>query len=203
MASDKMIITLDDLVIEFASTMTLGMKAVKAAAETYVDALRRYPTKAARQFAERFPSIRRETWSMLEDIGTGHLPPNALMMSSGAAQKLKDAKLPRAVAEKVTNSIVSVYNPAKNCYEDVRFTHLTESQADIILNPVSHCIRNKDQQKRYVVRDAKRFEKKDKPKPKFYAVVEDGVIFRKGAKLSFAELRVILNEREASDGQAS
>lgn len=199
MATDnKMIITLDDLVIEFASTMSLGMKAVKAAAETYVDALRRYPSKAAKQFSERFPSIRRETWAILEDIGTGQLPPNALMMSSGAVQKLKDAKLPRAVAEKITNSIVSVYNPAKNCYEDVRFTHLTESQADIVLNPVSHCIRNKNQQARYIAREAARFAKKDRPKPRFYVVVDDGVIFRKGAKLSFAELRAILDEQEVS-----
>lgn len=196
METDKMIITLDDLVIEFASTMSLGMKAVKAAAETYVDALRRYPSKAAGMFAERFPSIRRETWAMLEDIGSGHLPPNALMMSPGAAQKLKDAKLPRTVAEKVTNSIVVVFNPAKNCYEDVRFTHLTESQADILLNPISHRIRTKDQQKRYIVRESAKFAPKSRPTPRFYAVTNDGVIFRKGAKLSFAELHDILKAHQ-------
>ena len=108
---DKMIITLDDLIVEFASNMSLGMRAIQAAAEAYVTAIAKYPSRARETFAARFRTIRRETWAILEHIGGRRLPPQAMMMASGAVQKMLEAKVPyrkpMGVAESTVRHLAS------------------------------------------------------------------------------------------------
>ena len=151
---DKMIITLDDLIVEFASNMSLGMRAIQAAAEAYVTAIAKYPKRARETFAARFRTIRRETWAILEHIGGRRLPPQAMMMASGAVQKMLEAKVPYRKLMDFAKSTVTVYNPKTGTYSTIPFAYLTEGQADILLNPVTHALRSKDQQRRYVERTA-------------------------------------------------
>lgn len=188
------IITLDDLVIEFASNFSLGMKAILAAAETYVTALRKYPTKARDEFSRRFPTIRKDTWEIIEDIGSGKLPPQATMMAPGAVAKLRDAKLPRRMTMALVDVKVSVYNPATGKYNDIPFTHLSESQADIVLNPITHDIRTLEQQKRYVKKQIDAVKAKPRAKVREWVVMEDGVLVKKMTKLTIADITAIAKE---------
>lgn len=189
---DKLIITIDDLIIEFASNITLGMKAIAAAAETYYTALRKYGDRAKQQFAHHFPTIRPHTWAILEDIGKGKLPPQATMMSSGAVDKIRSAKIPQKRLLALANRHVAVYNPLTDSYDTLPFSYLTEKQADIILNPITHSIRNKDQQKRYVARLTTTPTPSRRPKSRDYIITQTGIIFRKTTTISFEELQQIL-----------
>lgn len=193
--TEHLIITLDDLVVEFASNFSLGMRAVVAAAETYVTALRKYPAKAKDEFARRFPSIRPDTWRIIEDVGCGRLPPQATMMAPGAVAKLREAKLPRKLFDKVAETKVSVYNPSTGSFTDVPFTHLTEMQADIILNPVSHDLRSAEQQKRYV-RKAVAVAVEDRPRVEMrrWVVVDGGVLIKRMTTLTPDDIRAISKE---------
>lgn len=197
----NLIVTIDDLLIEFASNMSLGMKAITAAAETYKLAIDKYRDKAREKFAEKFPTIRKDTWSILENIGRGKLPPQATMMASGAVEKLLEAKLPRKKMMTVAATNVTVYNAEKDAYETVPFAHLNAKQADIVLNPVAHAIRTKRQQYRYVRKMAEQ-----KPPCKCpdnalpYVVLSDGILFRKSAMVTFDVLeRIIESERNLCD----
>ena len=188
-----MIMTIDDLMIEFASAMSLGMKAIEAASETYKLAIDKYGEKARKRFAERFPTIRRNTWKILENIGRGRLPPQATMMCDGAVDKLLDAKIPKKKMNTIASTNVMVYNVEKDEYETVPFSHLTEKQADIVLNPVTHSIRTKKQQYNYVRKMESAASSGKRPNNVVpFVVLSDGVMFRKSAKLSFDELRNVL-----------
>jgi hypothetical protein len=193
---NKMIITLDDLVLEFAQNISFGMKAIEAAAQTYVTAIHKYGERARTYFSERFSTIRPATWQIIEDVGNGRLPPQSTMMTSGAVDKIRAAGLPRKLMVNIAESKVSVYNPTTCKYNDVPFSYLTEGQADILLNPVTHSIRTAAQQKRYVERLRKNVNNKPVAikERKNWAIVSDGIIFRKGARISFEELRIILTE---------
>lgn len=195
--TEHLVITLDDLVVEFASNFSLGMKAVVAAAEAYVEAIKKY-TRAREEFARRFPSIRPDTWRIIEDVGRGNLPPQATMMAPGAVAKLRDAKLPRKLFERVAEMKVSVYNPSTGRFSDVPFTHLTEMQADIVLNPVTHALRSVRQQKRYVAKVANEVAKAEKDKPRVevkpWAIVEGGVLVKRMTTLTLEDIRAISKE---------
>ena len=192
----KMMVTIDDLVVEFASSMAIGAKAIQSAAETYVAALTRFPLKAERVFAERFPQIRRETWQLMTDIGRRKLPPQAMMMLPGAVEKLREAKLPRRIVESAANTMVRVFDVASSKYKEVRFTHLTEGQAELVFNPISHSIRTVEQQKRYFERNLSSRPTPMRVDAPSFAVVDDGIVFRRGGKMSFAQMREILAQTE-------
>ena len=199
--TDKMLVTIDDLVVEFASSMAIGTKAIQAAAETYVTALRKFPTRAEAVFAERFPNIRKETWALLHDIGRGALPPQTMMMLPGAIAKLRDARIPKKVVASVAQSKVRVYEPTTGKYKDVPFTHLTEGQADLVFNPVSHNIRTVQQQVRYIRQGGAMKREIPRTSAPCYAVVEDGIVFRRGGKMTFEEMAEIvrLNTEENAE----
>lgn len=194
-----MIVTIDDLIIEFASNMSLGMKAICAAAETYKLAIDKYGDKAREKFAEKFPTIRKDTWSILENVGKGKLPPQATMMAAGAVEKLLEAKLPKKKMMTVAATNVTVYNAEKDSYETVPFAHLNAKQADIVLNPVTHSIRTKQQQYRYVRKMVDSKPPCKKPECTLpFVVMSDGVLFRKSVKIPFDVLeRIVESERSS------
>lgn len=198
-----LIVTIDDLIIEFASNMSLGMKAICAAAETYKTAIDKYGDKAREKFAEKFPTIRKDTWSILENVGKGKLPPQATMMAAGAVEKLLEAKLPKKKMMTVASANVTVYNAEKNAYETVPFAHLNAKQADIVLNPVTHSIRTKQQQYRYVRKMAEQKTSCKCPDSALpYVVLSDGILFRKSAMVTFDVLEhIIESERAACEGK--
>lgn len=192
----RMIIRLDDLVVEFASNLSLGMRAIVAAAETYVMAITKYPTKARDEFARRFPRIRKDTWQILEDVGRGRLPPESMMMLPGAVEKLRNAKIPKTRLAGVVNSTVSVYNPSSGSYVDVPFTHMTAAQADIVLNPVAHSLRTERQQKRYVEAECSVAVHRKVNSPDF-TYDGDGIIVKRLTRLSLGDLRAIVGRLES------
>lgn len=204
----KRTVSIDDLVIEFASTMNLGMKAIQAAAETYVLALTKFPAKAQRTFESKFPRIRKDTWALLEDIGRGRLPPETMTMLPGAVDKMRDAKLPQRLFRKLVNSYITVYNPATDKEVEVPFTHLTANQTDLVLNPVTHKVRTVIQQKRFVQRMVREQAKKErhwgkdeevvKSVSKDYEFVEDGILVRRLTRLSLTELKTIVSRLEGA-----
>lgn len=221
-SNDKMIITLEDLVEEFDKNYHLGMRAISAAAQTYVTAISKYGEKARVRFSMNFPEISRNTWKMLEDIGRNRLPPQAYMMSAGAVAKIKEAKIPKATMNKVAAHKVQVFNPQTKKSNDIQFTDLTESQADLLLNPKTHAIRTVEQQKRYLARQRTEVRIDDRHVPssvtiaspkvgeeekrvappaeqKPYVVLSDGILFKKSAKVTFAELRELLAKKERGE----
>lgn len=195
----KLMVTIDDLVVEFASSMSIGAKAIQAAAETYAMAISRFPQTAETVFAERFPQIRKDTWQLLYDIGRRKLPPQAMMMTHGAVAKLREARLPKQVLERAATAMVRVYDPSTGKYKDVRFTHLTEGQAEIVFNPITHSIRDVKQQMRYVKQSVSEQKKSVSIVPPAYAITDDGIVFRRGGKMTFEEMAEILHNKAMED----
>ena len=110
------------------------------------------------------------------------------MMASGAVQKMLEAKVPYKTLMGVAESTVTVYNPKTGTYGTIPFAYLTEGQADILLNPVTHALRSAAQQRRYVEKTANADSARKVVKSPSWVMTDAGLVCRSGVTIPVDEL---------------
>lgn len=198
----KQITTLDDLMRKFRESWGLGMKAVKAAAETYAMALVKYPLKADDEFRAAFPTIREDTWKVLKDIGNGTFPPECILMHPRTYETLREAKVPADRVKTIVNCKIPVVIPTTGSTVDVPFHRLTPSQAMLAIDPVTHNLRPVEKQLAIVRRSDAESESRRNPGPvsavkrKMWKVKHGKLLVFARCTIQLDDLREIVKELE-------
>ena len=148
--------TVEDYANHFGVKMRLGVEAVKEAAETYVEAVWKFPKVAQETFARQFPGVGPHTWDLLQRIGNGDLHPKAMLLPYEVARRMSAMPMENQdaiFAEGVDGfQVVSRFNLEPRL---IPLTSLSQRAAEIVIDDEHGRVRTIEEQKRLIIRNRK------------------------------------------------
>ena len=193
-------LALAEYVQRFGRDMGTAEEAFGRMAKGYAEAVKWYPSDAAREFKASYPQISAVQWSLLELVGNGCGSPRLMWLSEFAAARVLALRKPEQDKFFSGEKGVELYDPKTGGTRTVPYTKMRNADVYQAVDAVGKRVRTVEEQKEYF--EAKKAAAEEYAARTFgqpYKVNGDGMEVFRACWIGQAEMRDALVESFGGD----